>query len=357
MSTSPDPFLQACHGTEPIRLEIRRSSGAATEKVFAKPCVLVGRDTRADLPLVNPDVAPRALYFQLLGGRVFAARLADTPVKTADGRAWESGWVQPTDEFEFGWVKVRVVNPDQRTPATPPAADDPLVPRHDGPLEYAFEPLNGKSNPPRRFSHRQDLLLVGREAPCRFLVRHPDVSRYHAAVVHTPSGLWVVDLLSRTGVTVNGGRHLVAPLKNGDQLMFGPVGVRVCLGKREPPRPLAVPGAGTPGDPMFNQLVQFQQQTFDQFRDLMMAMVQMFGTVLSDHRRLVREELERIMTRSGDTPPPALGGPARANGSAESSPDKAQLQTWVSQQLDSMGRQRATEWADVVEKLKHSPDG
>ena len=110
----------ACHGAEPIRLEIRRSSGAATEKVFAKPCVLIGRDTRADLPLVNPDVAPRALYLQLIGGRVFAARVADTPVKMADGRAWEAGWVQPTDEFEFGWVKVRVVNPDQRAPATPP---------------------------------------------------------------------------------------------------------------------------------------------------------------------------------------------------------------------------------------------
>ena len=70
MSTSPDPFLQACHGTEPIRLEIRRSSGAATVKDFAKPCILVGRDTRADLPLVNPDVAPRALYLQLIGGRL-----------------------------------------------------------------------------------------------------------------------------------------------------------------------------------------------------------------------------------------------------------------------------------------------
>ena len=89
---------------------------------------------------------------------------------------------------------------------------------------------------------------------------------------------------------------------------------------------------------------------------VMMAMVQMFGTVLNDHRRLVREELDRMASRSGDTPPPALGAP-RANGSAESS-DKAQFQTWVSQQLDSMGRQRSTEWADVVEKLKsHSGEG
>jgi hypothetical protein len=364
MSSIPDPFLQACHGTDPIRLEVRRSSGAATEKEFAKPFVLVGRDSRADLPLVSPAVAPRSLYFQLIGGRVFAVRIADTPVKMADGRSWEAGWVRPTDEFEVGWVKVRVLNPDQRTASTPPTSDDPLIPRHDGPYEYAFEPLHGRSNPPRRFTHRQDLLLVGREAPCRFLVRHPDVSRCHAAVVHTPSGPWVVDLLSRTGVTVNDGRHPAAPLQNGDQVVFGSVGVRVCLDKREPPRGLAVPGAGRAGDPVFDQIAQFQQQTFDQFRELFGAMIQMVGGVLNDHRRFLRDELERlerIAAKSGEaTPPapPALTGPEPMNGSAVQPPlDRAQLQTWVSQQLDSMNRQRAAEWADIVEKLKGQAPG
>ncbi|HET6573122.1 MAG TPA: hypothetical protein VFG68_05940, partial [Fimbriiglobus sp.] len=62
-----------------------------------------------------------------------------------------------------------------------------------------------------------------------------------------------------------------------------------------------------------------------------------------------------IVARPADTPPPALTGPARSNGSADAAPDKAHLQTWVSQQLDTMNHQRSTEWADVVEKLKSSP--
>jgi hypothetical protein len=361
MSSSPDPFLQACHGTEPIRLEVRRSSGAASEQEFAKPFVLVGRDSRADLSLVNPDIAPRSLYFQLIGGRVFAVRIADNPVLMADGRNWEAGWVQPSDEFVLGWVRVRVLNPDQRTEVTPPVADDPLAPRHDGPHEYAFEPLHGRSNPPRRFVHRQELLLVGREAPCRFLVHHPDVSRCHAAVVHTPSGLWAVDLLSRTGVTVNGGRKPATPLQNGDQVVFGSVGVRVCVDRRDPPRPLAVPGQMRTGDPVLDQIAQFQQQTFEQFRELLGAMVQMVGGVLNDHRRFLREELsrlEQIASKSAETPPPAA--PPALNGAepAKGTVDRAQLQTWVSQQLDSMNSQRAREWADIVEKLKtQSPRG
>jgi len=361
MSSTPDPFLQACYGTEPIRLEVRRSSGASSEMEFAKPYVLVGRDSRADLSLVNPGVAPRSLYFQMISGRVFAVCVADNPVKTTDGRSWKAGWVQPTDEFEVGWVKVRVLNPDQRTLTTPAAADDPLAPRHDGPHEYAFEPLHGKSNPPRLFSHRQDLLLVGREAPCRFLVRHPDVSRCHAAVVHTPSGLWVVDLLSRTGTVVNGGRPAVAPLQNGDQVVFGSVGVRVCLDRREPPRPLAVPGAAGTSDATFDQIARFQQQSFEQFRELLGAMVQMVGGVLSEHRRFLREELERVeraaAAKAGETPPPpAL--PEHANGSAvEPLSDRTRLQSWVSQQLDTMDRQRATEWSEIVEKLKTQPPG
>jgi hypothetical protein len=88
-------------------------------------------------------------------------------------------------------------------------------------------------------------------------------------------------------------------------------------------------------------------------------MAQMVGGVLSDHRRFVREELERIAAKSGEGPPIplALSGPEPMNGSASPPPDRAQLQTWVSQQLDAMNRQRATEWAEIVEKLKGFPPG
>jgi pSer/pThr/pTyr-binding forkhead associated (FHA) protein len=364
MLTSPDRFLQACRGAEPIRLEVRRSSGAATVKEFPKPYVLVGRDGRADLALVNPEVAIRQLYFQLIGGRVYAVRISETPVKMSDGRSWESSWVLPSDEFCCGWVTLRVINPDQRPPGGPASGGDPVAARHTGPREYAFEPLAGRSNPPRRFTHRQDLLLVGREAPCKFLVRHASVSRFHAAIVQTPYGLWVVDLLSRTGVRVNGARVAAAELQDGDQLYFGEIGVKVCLEARRAlePQPAA---DGQSVDRVLEQVALMQQKTFEQFQTLLGAMMQMIGTMMNDHRRFLREELDRLERIAAPdqlpaaTPPPALPAtPHYANGLTEPPlANRDQIQSWVAGQLDSMNRQQVAAWEEFVRQWRTGPGG
>jgi len=47
------------------------------------------------------------------------------------------------------------------------------------------------------------------------------ISRFHAALVPTPSGLWVVDLLARDGVHVNGERIRWAWLADGDTIRMG----------------------------------------------------------------------------------------------------------------------------------------
>ena len=47
------------------------------------------------------------------------------------------------------------------------------------------------------------------------------VSKFHAAPVRTPLGVWVIDLLAREGTYVNGERVSWAWLSDGDTLRIG----------------------------------------------------------------------------------------------------------------------------------------
>jgi pSer/pThr/pTyr-binding forkhead associated (FHA) protein len=63
--------------------------------------------------------------------------------------------------------------------------------------------------------------LVGRSQRCLISVGHTSLSRLHCSLVRTPLGLWVVDLLSRTGTYLNGDAVRCARLREGDRLQVG----------------------------------------------------------------------------------------------------------------------------------------
>ena len=50
----------------------------------------------------------------------------------------------------------------------------------------------------------QLLALMGKASRCKVRLFDPLVSRLHCTLVRTRGGLWVVDLLSRGGITING---------------------------------------------------------------------------------------------------------------------------------------------------------
>ncbi len=67
-------------------------------------------------------------------------------------------------------------------------------------------------------------LLIGRLTSNHLVVDDPDVSRVHARVVAAPDGVYVHDLASRAGITVNGRRIKgAARLADGDEVVVGPV--------------------------------------------------------------------------------------------------------------------------------------
>jgi pSer/pThr/pTyr-binding forkhead associated (FHA) protein len=398
-------FLTACQATAPIRLEVRRGA-EVSEVAFDKAAVLIGRDGRSDLNLLDSDVGSRHLYLQVLRGRLFGVQLADRAETQSWGRPWLGGWILPGHQFEIGRVSIRVLGPDPPEGQPELLRDNPLVPDRSLEPAYALEPLTSRSSPPRRFQYRQELLLAGRSAPCRLVVRHPDVSRCHAAIVRTPSGLWIVDLLSRSGVAVNGVPVAVAEIRPGDRIEFGRVGVRVCLpngstteadraaGTLVPELPIR-PDQVQSLDPILDQVAALQQQTFEQFQELMSTMMQVVGGILHEQRQFVRDELERMerLVKAGQRkslsavpelppvapegtilPPPSPAVPVNGLNLPPTDPaatppplsetplpkpttpppllDEFQLHTWLEEQLGTLNRQQSAAWERLVRMFR-----
>ena len=76
----------------------------------------------------------------------------------------------------------------------------------------------------RSFTIGDNRALVGRAGDATIRLEEPEVSRHHAVVFRQAEGIWVVDLQSANGTTVNG-RVVTpepAPVGSGDMLSFGP---------------------------------------------------------------------------------------------------------------------------------------
>ena len=107
-------------------------------------------------------------------------------------------------------------------------------------------------------------LLLGREADCGLVLRSWRVARHHARVLRRDHEVWVEDLGSIFGTTVNGRRVAShGPLQPEDELLIGPCLIRLRLlrdpGRRSdpggPPSDGAggVLGEGSPGLPERSQ--------------------------------------------------------------------------------------------------------
>jgi hypothetical protein len=71
------------------------------------------------------------------------------------------------------------------------------------------------------------LTLIGSAADCQVRLLDPGVSNYHCAMVHTPSGLWVVDLMGQGGTAVNGEKVRSAPWMEADEVKVGRSTIRL----------------------------------------------------------------------------------------------------------------------------------
>jgi pSer/pThr/pTyr-binding forkhead associated (FHA) protein len=342
--------------------------GRVETRTFERPFTIVGRDPGVDLRLPHPLVRSRQAYLQVIAGHLFCVDLGGRPrVVWEEGRG-RSGWVDGRSGVAFGPYRIRA-----KGGATQAGLDDPLTvstlddwPPPPGVLEF-----------PRRagqpsFRLKRALTLVGGDPSCRLRLLDPSVSRFHCSLLHNADGLWVIDLLGRGGITVNGQPVRCARLGEGDLLKVGSFLIR--RRSEQPPAQARVPssgsvatppgvasrsdsstrtpeaGGGPSGDPMSLLLAmlppqgseagapavqgppwgplmsqpsgglaplkgdlvdpflaqltsrfgQMQHQMFDQFQQVLMMMVQMFGNMHRDQMAHVREELDQLRELNQD---------------------------------------------------------
>jgi FHA domain len=407
---SADRFLRACGMSEPLRLLVEGpGDGASSVYDFHQPFALIGHHERADLRLPHPEISQRQLYLQVLGGRVFGVHLSPRVPTWWAGTARASGWITKDETIAFGPYQLRLLLPALEA-TDDESLPDPLAIAPDG-EPVALELLREGATPLRGAINRT-LALIGHSLPCRVRIRDPRVSSVHGSFVRTPDSLWVVDLCGREGIRVNGIIARAALLEDGDIIEVGGRRIRVRYEMQpsagsadlmpvgaeehfpwavdETPDPAIHPLATIPGGadmaafervlgPVLDRFTDFQNQTFEQFQTMLTALMQMLGSMMTEQRQFVREELQRIERlvqggneRHGPAPqalPPSV--PAAAEGEPEgamtpptpflppraTAPSDTAMHLWLQGRIDSLGDERASMWRRLLDFLRQLPAG
>ena len=197
---------------------------------FDSPFVLIGRDPRSDLVLENAQVSRRHAFLQAIAGRILVDRPSQSYQGLLGGRRSSaspglarSGPIHPgrpvPDSPGWLWSQRGSGSPSMPAPMAPAEtrSESEAGPVPGAALELPFR----MGDVPSLWPLEGELALVGRADECQFVLTDESVSRFHAALVSTPSGVWVVDLLARDGVYVNGERVRWAWLAEGDSLRMG----------------------------------------------------------------------------------------------------------------------------------------
>jgi pSer/pThr/pTyr-binding forkhead associated (FHA) protein len=227
-------FLTICGLTDSLRLVIEKESDAEGElRLLHQPFAIIGRDQRADLVLDHGHVSRRHVYLQVVDGQVFWVDLESRRGTRRDGEVQRSGWLDADHSLGIGPFLIRrfggdslgggVRRQDQSQRAVPLVAG---AHGHAQLPEVALEFLNGPSQS-TAWPVRRVMSLIGSARGCKFRLTDPSVSRFHASLLRTSVGLWIVDLLGQGGIAVNDVPRRFSYLDDGDQLRIGRYQVRV----------------------------------------------------------------------------------------------------------------------------------
>jgi pSer/pThr/pTyr-binding forkhead associated (FHA) protein len=225
-----DPFSEATGLSGPlvVRLEGPGSRGLHAME-FRRPFLVVGRDPFADIVIDRPEVSRHHAYFQVVAGGVFCVDLISrTGVQWDDGARF-AGWVDPARGVEIGSVRVRFEGdaavPSERGDSLPISRSFRWGSLPDARLEFLGE---DSGREPWRVSRA--LVLIGRSPACRVQYSGPGIGPIHAALVRTPAGVWVVDLLGGGGLSVGAAPARSARLVDGDRIAMGDHRIRIRIG-------------------------------------------------------------------------------------------------------------------------------
>ena len=413
MSRDDDLFFEACGLTAPLELEWDDWETAETvRRKFNRPALLVGRNPRGDLTLDHPDVSKRHAYLQVIEGRLHAIDL-----ESRDGIRWSgvprrSGWIDRGRPMRLGPTAFRVVGdaPVMGPLTGPGPLSSRFVSRHSLP-DVVLEIRDGRGQPTRLMMDRV-LMLVGSSPLCKITLPGGAASRFACALVRTPSGIWMVDLLSSHGVTVNGVACRDAWLDDRDLIQVGDETIRLIYGaSAAAPHPSTSAGSNRPNGvamlpsaigpasgsgvatagatgqvwELIPEMILRQLPDRDgplpeaasaPFNQALLMLIRLLGEMHRDHLDVVRDEMEQIrrlnqemtalrseLPQPSPTAAPDDGRsralesqqpealPTRAVDSPQGRLDPQDVQTIVGKRLAAWEKERQSRWRKVMDLL------
>ncbi len=231
-------FLNACGIMDSLELIVEGpDTDQAGIRLLQQPFAIIGRDLRSDVVLDHLQVSRRHVYLQVIEGRAFWIDLGSRTGTRAGQRSQNLGWLEEGRPLGIGPYKIRLsIGASQNDDSSGSflSRDAPFLVRaySQAPLpEVALEFLNGPARSTCWPVHRV-MSLIGSASGCKLRLADPSVSRFHASLVRTPAGLWVVDMLGEAGITVNSAPVRFSHLEDGDVLEIGRYHMRVQSGSQ-----------------------------------------------------------------------------------------------------------------------------
>jgi hypothetical protein len=196
-------FATSCGAFAPLEFAVDSLDGqGATTGTLQQPYALIGSDPACDICLSSPEIEPFAVFLQVIGGQVFVGDLG-----THSGVHWPYGrhpygWMNPEEPIRIGSFQLRLLAPLSPHPAPFGPTFHPMVAGPDVPVGL----------PPVEIEFRTGLADRARWTVNRVLT---------LVGVHTPDGLWVVNLGLHYPITLNGDPIRFARLSESDELGVG----------------------------------------------------------------------------------------------------------------------------------------
>src|SRR5262249_8546576 len=155
-----------------LELDVLSPGRGRQRHTLTQPCALVGRNTRANVCLNHADVSRRHVYFQVLGGRLFAVDLASRGGMTLEGVEVPSGWFGPGERLSLGPFRLEHVASAGVSPCPDPLAN-PMEDPGDEPEDVAAASFDISLDDRviARWRMNRVLSLVGRSPRCRVRLR------------------------------------------------------------------------------------------------------------------------------------------------------------------------------------------
>ena len=219
-------FAQMCGQVAAIRLQVVDArSGASRVVEIPSPVAIVGSGEDCEICLPHPEVSRRHAYFQVIDGRLACCDLDSRNGVHWDKKTRPRGWLAPGETLHIGPYLLTLLGPVGDQSVVPDAVLKFSVWDAPGestvPLVLTFLNAHSRSGTKRICRMVRRITLAGWSDLCNLRLQHSSVDRVHCSLIALHNELWLVDLKSDQGVSVNGQPVHLSRLQLGDQLRLG----------------------------------------------------------------------------------------------------------------------------------------